>query len=201
MMNSIKIANTKDEVSEIIKREIILGNLKANQTVTQNDIAEQFGLSRMPIREAFNELVSQGFLIKLRSRKLIVANISSTTVSNYNDALCSLELSLINNMDIFKYIDVFKVILISDNFSTKDKILRFHQYISEVIADHFIITMHYNLLSSFIIPCIKYVEFHSLSAIDELKLAVDSLEKNDMISFKNKLKKSNEIILDKLINQ
>lgn len=200
-MNSIKIANTKDEVSEIIKREIILGNLKANQTVTQNDIAEQFGLSRMPIREAFNELVSQGFLIKLRSRKLIVANISSTTVSNYNDALCSLELSLINNMDISKYIDDFKVILISDNFSTKDKILRFHQYISEVIADHFIITMHYNLLSSFIIPCIKYVEFHSLSAIDELKLAVDSLEKNDMISFKNKLKKSNEIILDKLINQ
>ncbi|WP_082712372.1 GntR family transcriptional regulator [Vibrio tritonius] len=201
MMNSIKIANTKDEVSEIIKREIILGNLKANQTVTQNDIAEQFGLSRMPIREAFNELVSQGFLIKLRSRKLVVANISSLTVINYNEALCSLELSLFDNIDVPKYIDDLKLILIANDFPPKDKILRFHQYISEIIADHFIITMHYNMLNSFIIPCVKYFDFHTKSAVDELKLAVDSLGKNDMISFKNKLKKSNEIILDKLINQ
>lgn len=200
-MESIKIANTKDEVSEIIKREIILGNLKAKQSVTQNDIAEQFGLSRMPIREAFNDLVSQGFLIKLQSRKLVVADISSTTINTYSDALCSFEMALLKQLDVNSSIDDMKIILMAEGFTYKQKLIKFHEYISDVISDHFISTLHHNMLSLFLFPCIKYFDFDAQSAVCELESSIEYLRNDENILFRDKLLLTNEIILNKLINK
>lgn len=200
-MESIKIANTKDEVSEIIKREIILGNLKAKQSVTQNDIADQFGLSRMPIREAFNDLVSQGFLIKLQSRKLVVADISSTTINTYSDALCSFEMALLKQLDVNSSIDEMKIILMAEGFTYKQKLIKFHEYISDVISDHFISTLHHNMLSLFLFPCIKYFDFDAQSAVYELESSIEYLRNDENILFRDKLLLTNEIILNKLINK
>ena len=75
-MDTIKRSNTKDEVEVIIKHEIISGNIPAGTCITQNDIADALGLSRMPIREAFNVLVQDGFLQKLPNRKILVSKIT-----------------------------------------------------------------------------------------------------------------------------
>jgi len=56
-MKQINNAPTKDYIAEAIRNEILAGNMKAGEELTQEALAETLGVSRMPVREALQTLV------------------------------------------------------------------------------------------------------------------------------------------------
>ena len=49
----------KDKVFQILKDRILSGDLKSDAPLKERDLAEEFGVSRTPVREALRELVSE----------------------------------------------------------------------------------------------------------------------------------------------
>src|SRR3990172_12937436 len=52
----------RERIVEFIKDAVITGRLKPGERVPEQEIAENFGISRTPIREAFRQLESECFI-------------------------------------------------------------------------------------------------------------------------------------------
>lgn len=78
MLNFDKIESRNTVVLHVyqqLKRSILRGELPTGYRVVELNIAEAFGVSRTPVREAVSRLIAQGFLRERGSAK-IVADIS-----------------------------------------------------------------------------------------------------------------------------
>ena len=64
-MKSIQNIQTKDLVVQILREQILSGDLKPGEELTQEDVAEKLGVSRMPVREALQALTQEGFLTRM----------------------------------------------------------------------------------------------------------------------------------------
>lgn len=51
-----------DSIARRLTRDILLGRLRPRERLTQDDVSERFGTSRMPARDAIRELLAQGVL-------------------------------------------------------------------------------------------------------------------------------------------
>lgn len=67
-MTPIENTLTSARVSEAIRRAIFAGQLKPGHKIAQDVLAEQLGVSRMPIREALMQLAAEG-LVTLEPRR------------------------------------------------------------------------------------------------------------------------------------
>lgn len=81
-MNKIQRKQTRDRITQIIRYEILSGNMRPGDELAQESIAEQLGLSRMPVREALQALEQEGFLIRLPNRHMQVAHLEPNHVSH-----------------------------------------------------------------------------------------------------------------------
>ncbi|MGH3194005.1 MAG: GntR family transcriptional regulator, partial [Streptosporangiaceae bacterium] len=52
-----------DLVAALIREQIITGELPAGQQLRQRDLAQRFGVSQTPVREAMRRLESEGLLV------------------------------------------------------------------------------------------------------------------------------------------
>lgn len=64
---------TRDKVVAELRRDILYGVLPANQELYQDKIAEELGVSRMPVREALQILHNEG-LVNVRPNKVATVN-------------------------------------------------------------------------------------------------------------------------------
>ncbi len=158
-MDTIKRSNTKDEVEVIIKHEIISGNIPAGTCITQNDIADALGLSRMPIREAFNVLVQDGFLQKLPNRKILVSKITPYTIDVYSQILSSIESEFLSRLTInqaAKSDELFGCFVKNQKkLSDINELKHWHFMLSDLCNDDFLSKMHINIKSSFFLYSIN----------------------------------------------
>lgn len=97
-MKLIKKVQTKDYIVNEIKREILLGNIKAGEELVQENIAELLGVSRMPVREAFQMLEQEGFIERLPNRHMQVVQIKSETIESVFRVLSSVECQIIEEL-------------------------------------------------------------------------------------------------------
>ena len=51
-MEKIRISKKQGGIVEVLKGEILSGNIPVGTEMTQNELAESLGVSRMPVREA-----------------------------------------------------------------------------------------------------------------------------------------------------
>ena len=72
-MRQINSQLTRDKVISELRREILYGNLQANQELYQDKIAEELGVSRMPVREALQILHNEG-LVTVKPNKVATVN-------------------------------------------------------------------------------------------------------------------------------
>jgi DNA-binding GntR family transcriptional regulator len=63
-------------VHEKVRRGILSGELRAGESFSQVQLAEQYGVSRTPLREAIRMLQREGLLINEPNRRLVVAPFS-----------------------------------------------------------------------------------------------------------------------------
>lgn len=72
-VRSLDVVSVVDQVTVEIKRSILSGDLRPGQEFSLRKIAEQLGVSLIPVREALRRLESQGLVITRRSRSAMVA--------------------------------------------------------------------------------------------------------------------------------
>jgi DNA-binding GntR family transcriptional regulator len=73
-MYEIHRQSLSDQVYHYIKRMILSGGIRGGEKIPEEKVAQQFGVSRTPIREALNRLEEYGLItIKPRSYAVVVA--------------------------------------------------------------------------------------------------------------------------------
>ena len=73
----------RERIVDFIKDAIVTGKLKPGERVPEQDIAESFGISRTPIREAFRQLESEGFITVTPRKGAVVSPITDKDVSEF----------------------------------------------------------------------------------------------------------------------
>ncbi|MEA3362590.1 MAG: GntR family transcriptional regulator [Thermodesulfobacteriota bacterium] len=73
----------REKILETIREAILKGDLKPGEKVAEPELAERFGISRTPIREAFRQLESEGFLTVIPRKGAVVAALSERDVQEY----------------------------------------------------------------------------------------------------------------------
>lgn len=74
--SDLDVSNLSDRVYHHIKRLIMTGKLKGGQRIPEQAIAEKFGVSRTPIREALRRLEEHGLVVIEPRRSTRVANVT-----------------------------------------------------------------------------------------------------------------------------
>ncbi len=81
----------RERIVTSIRSAIVNGQLKPGTRIAEPELAERFGISRTPIREAFRQLESEGFITVIPRKGAIVAFFSAQDVSNFYDLKMILE--------------------------------------------------------------------------------------------------------------
>ncbi len=73
----------RERIVDFVKEAIITERLKPGERVPEHELAERFGISRTPIREAFRQLESEGFLSITPRKGAIVSPITQKDVQEF----------------------------------------------------------------------------------------------------------------------
>lgn len=73
----------REKILETIRDAILKGSLKPGERVSEPELAERFGISRTPIREAFRQLESEGYLEVIPRKGAVVASLSERDVEEF----------------------------------------------------------------------------------------------------------------------
>ena len=79
-MEYIGIQKKNGGVVEALQQAILSGQIPAGTEMTQNELAESLGVSRMPVREALMILEYQGFILRLPNNHVKAADLSEDTL-------------------------------------------------------------------------------------------------------------------------
>jgi len=69
----MKKAETFDDIYSLILGQIISGTLMPGEVITESGLAQRFGQSRTPVREALNRLECEGLIITTNRTKRVVS--------------------------------------------------------------------------------------------------------------------------------
>lgn len=73
----------REKILETIREAILKGDLKPGEKVAEPELAERFGISRTPIREAFRQLESEGYLTVIPRKGAVVTALSERDVQEF----------------------------------------------------------------------------------------------------------------------
>ncbi len=73
----------REKILETIRDAIMSGTLKPGEKVAEPELAERFGISRTPIREAFRQLESEGYLTVIPRKGAVVVSFSSKDIEDF----------------------------------------------------------------------------------------------------------------------
>ena len=72
--------NTPDLIANALRNAILQGRYKANQPLRQDHIAEELGVSKIPLREALVQLKAEGLVSFMPNRGAVVTEFSAKEV-------------------------------------------------------------------------------------------------------------------------
>ena len=73
----------RERIVDMIRTAIVKGELKPGERISEQGLAERFGISRTPIREAIRQLDSEGFLTVIPRRGAVVTPITEKDVRDF----------------------------------------------------------------------------------------------------------------------
>ncbi len=83
--------STVQRIEMVLTEEISVGELTPGMRLDEAKLAERFGVSRTPIREALNRLTAQGILVPGEKRGVFVAQYSREELSQIFEAMHEIE--------------------------------------------------------------------------------------------------------------
>lgn len=81
----------REQVASILRSSILLGEIAVGTSITLDSISEQVGLSRTPVREAFQILATEGLLELRQNRCAIVKGVSEEAIRDHYEIRILLE--------------------------------------------------------------------------------------------------------------
>jgi len=85
------LLSSPEMVVERLRADIIAGRLRPGEPLRQDELARSFGISHIPVREAFRRLEAEG-LVSIRPRRgAIVAGLSASEIQELNEMRVALE--------------------------------------------------------------------------------------------------------------
>src|SRR5215217_3380968 len=90
-MTTAKSDTIATQISRTLASRIIAGEIEAGARLRQDHIAEEFGASHVPVREAFRKLESQGLVVSEPRRGVRVAGFSLDEVREVAEMRAALE--------------------------------------------------------------------------------------------------------------
>lgn len=81
----------REQVASILRSSILSGGISKGQSITLDSIGEQVGMSRTPVREAFQILANEGLLELRQNRCAIVKGISIEAIKDHYEMRILLE--------------------------------------------------------------------------------------------------------------
>ncbi|RBP90596.1 GntR family transcriptional regulator [Cytobacillus firmus] len=117
------------KVCNVIREAIIRGDFKPGERLKQSDLAEKMGVSRMPVREAFRKLESEG-LIKLEPHKgAVVKSISIKDIEEIYALRSELEkMAVYQSVDFLTDDDITQLSSLVEEMEKADDADTFVQY-------------------------------------------------------------------------
>jgi len=73
----------REKILESIRDAILSGQLRPGEKVTEPELAERFGISRTPIREAFRQLESEGYLTVIPRKGAVVISFTEKDIKEF----------------------------------------------------------------------------------------------------------------------
>ncbi|NGO15214.1 GntR family transcriptional regulator [Streptomyces sp. HC44] len=70
----------RERVLATLRQEIITGRLRPGDRLVERELADRFGVSRVPVREAIRALVAEGFVLFETPRRTVVRRLTPTDV-------------------------------------------------------------------------------------------------------------------------
>ena len=90
-MKDISEKRLSDYMAEQIADEILSGRIPGGSQLKQEELAEAFEASRIPIREAFQILENQGLIIRLATRRITVTELDKLKSLKHSGKTAQLE--------------------------------------------------------------------------------------------------------------
>ena len=90
-MTIINALSLGEQIEEAIKGEILSGELIPGQRLSIDELAQKWGVSSMPVRDAVRRLETSGFLIVAPRRGVFVSKFDQTRFKNILDIRSALE--------------------------------------------------------------------------------------------------------------
>ena len=76
-----RTSTTPDVIAETLREEILRGSVAPGQALRQEELAERFGVSRLPVRDALLRLEAQGLVHVYPNRGAFVISLSADEVA------------------------------------------------------------------------------------------------------------------------
>ena len=73
----------REKIVEVLREAIIRQKIRPGERITELEVAERFGISRTPIREAFRQLESEGFLTIIPRKGAVVSDIQEKDIRDF----------------------------------------------------------------------------------------------------------------------
>lgn len=90
-METIEILPIRVRVTAILRKALLAGEYKAGEELSLTDVSAQLGVSRTPVREAFQTLAAEGLLELRMNRGAVVVGIDEATIRDHFDLRILLE--------------------------------------------------------------------------------------------------------------
>ncbi|SFN74175.1 GntR family transcriptional regulator [Proteiniclasticum ruminis] len=87
----MKISGLKEYVYHELKKKLMEGHIKQGERIWEEQIAEELGVSRTPVREAINRLIAEGFVQNEPRKGIFAAEISKEDLIKMLDIRIVLE--------------------------------------------------------------------------------------------------------------
>lgn len=208
---SLKVQNYEllsQKAYRILKEAIIRGDIESNTRLTLQEIAENMGISKTPVREAINFLASEG-LVKLIPNKGIIIN--EISIDDFQEILqirsaldgliAELAAQKINEEEISTMMKIIKEMEISvqkdDRLTYNDLDIKFHDFLLNITGNHKLKDLYNNLISQvykFRLRTLKLAYRMSKSLVEHQNIALAVKEKNPHKANKEMRKHINSIL-------
>lgn len=157
----------KDNVVDILVREILKGNIIANTELKQEELAEKLQVSRIPIREALMTLQEYGLVERRNNRHTYVVDIDAKYLKETFEFIILFTKKIINDILLSEEKEIFLSQIESlKNSKEKEIVMQFQKILEFNLSNLCILNILTKLNNSFI----KYGLFFSNQNILNEKL-------------------------------
>lgn len=187
-LETVNLLPTRFRIASIIRKAILAGEYKEGETLSLTQTAEQLGVSRTPVREAFQMLSSEG-LIELRlNKEAIVKGINVDMIRDHFDVRTILEgeavsRAALSHMDVSELIqnqteiESKNGVFLPDEFRNYNQV--FHTSIWKATGNKKLFSMLTSLWNGSSFGKTVTEHEHNLKSIEEHRAILDDIIKGD----------------------